>query len=298
MRSVIGGAKRAPHATKDPAPSRTRYRLQRIWMTPMYRRMITTGLPIIVLASVGYLYATSDSVTTRFQNSLAHAKQTVQDRPEFQLQILRIDGATAELSDKVRKAANVSFPVSSFTLDLDVIKARIEELDAVKTAALYARAGGILDVMVTERLPVAVWRSDGDMELVDYEGERVAVVESRIERTDLPLIVGEGAKDNLPEALELIATAHPIRDRLRGLIRVSERRWDVVLDNQQVIKLPENAPLAALQRVIALHQAQRVLGRDVTVIDMRDGKRPVLRMSITAQDNLREARDLVRGGVN
>ena len=298
MRSIIGGAKRAPHATKDPAPSRMRYRMQRIWMTPFYKRMITTGLPLMFLAGVGYTYATSDAVTARFHASLAHAKQTVQDRPEFQLRILRIDGATPVLSDMVRSAADMTFPVSSFTLDLDIIKAKIEALDAVKTTALYARAGGILDVIVTERLPVAVWRSDGDLELVDRTGARVALVQSRIERTDLPLIVGEGAKSVLPEALELVATAAPIRNRLRGLIRISERRWDVVLDNNQVIKLPEIAPKAALERVIALHKAQAVLGRDITIIDMRDGKRPVLRMSTQAQDNLRKARDLVRGGVN
>jgi cell division protein FtsQ len=80
------------------------------------------------------------------------------------------------------------------------------------------------------------------------------------------------------------------------LIRISERRWDLVLDKQQVIKLPEIDPETALERVLALHKAQSVLGRDVTVVDMRDGKRPVLRMSDDAQENLRTARELVRGG--
>jgi cell division protein FtsQ len=266
-----------------------------MWMTPFYRRMVTTVIPLMIFATIGYFYTTSENVKARFQTSLEHAKQTVQDRPEFQLQILRINGASPALADAVRTAANVSFPVSSFKLELSIIKERIEVLDPVKTASLYARAGGILDVVVIERIPVAVWRSDGDLEIVDTDGERVANLDARKSRPDLPLIVGDGAKPFLREALALVKVADPIRDRVRGLIRISNRRWDLVLDNQQVIKLPELEPEAALERVLALHKAQRVLGRDITVIDMRDGKRPVLRMTEEAQGNLREARELVRG---
>ncbi|MFD2844725.1 cell division protein FtsQ/DivIB [Paracoccus cavernae] len=56
---------------------------------------------------------------------------------------------------------------------------------------------------------------------------------------------------------------------MRGLERVGERRWDLVLDRGQRIMLPVDGPLPALERVIALDKAQDVLGRDVAVVDMR-----------------------------
>jgi hypothetical protein len=46
------------------------------------------------------------------------------------------------------------------------------------------------------------------------------------------------------------------QDRLRGLVRVGERRWDLVLDRDQRILLPETGALQALERVLALHAAQ------------------------------------------
>jgi cell division protein FtsQ len=49
---------------------------------------------------------------------------------------------------------------------------------------------------------------------------------------------------------------------------VGERRWDVVLDRDQRILLPETEPGRALERVLALDQAQDLLDRDVTV-DLR-----------------------------
>ena len=87
----------------------------------------------------------------------------------------------------------------------------------------------------------------------------------------------------------LFRDAEPIAKRLRGLVRVGERRWDVVLDRDQRILLPSENPVAALDRVIALHQARDMLGRDVTVVDMRNGNRPTLRMNKEAADAFRRA---------
>ena len=83
----------------------------------------------------------------------------------------------------------------------------------------------------------------------------------------------------MPEALKLIAAANVLGDRLRGLVRVGGRRWDVVLDREQTIMLPEENALQALERVIALEGAQEVLTRDVARVDMRLAARPTLRMN-------------------
>ncbi|WP_313350681.1 cell division protein FtsQ/DivIB, partial [Paracoccus sp. (in: a-proteobacteria)] len=69
--------------------------------------------------------------------------------------------------------------------------------------------------------------------MLDKTGHRVASVTSREVRGDLPIIAGEGADRAAPEALALIDAAGPILPRLRGLERMGERRWDVVLDRGQ-----------------------------------------------------------------
>ena len=107
-----------------------------------------------------------------------------------------------------------------------------------------------------------------NLELVDPVGERAGVLISRDGYHGLPLILGVGAQDHAEEALEILAAAMPIADRIRGLRRMGERRWDVMLDRKQIIQLPVEDPVPALERVIALHSARDVLGRDVTVVDM------------------------------
>lgn len=79
---------------------------------------------------------------------------------------------------------------------------------------------------------------------------------------------------------------------------MGERRWDVVLDNGQRILLPEEGAVAALERVMALAQAEDMLGRDVTVIDMRYGARPTLRLSPGALDELRRVHEIETGATS
>jgi cell division protein FtsQ len=62
-----------------------------------------------------------------------------------------------------------------------------------------------------------------------------------------------------------------------------------------VIRLPEAAPVAALGRVMALQVAEGLLERDLTVVDLRDPRRPMLRLSEHATAELVRLRAMVTG---
>jgi cell division protein FtsQ len=109
----------------------------------------------------------------------------------------------------------------------------------------------------------------------------------------LPLIAGEGADLAATEALALMDAAGPLTKRLRGLVRVGDRRWDMVLDRDQRLLLPSDRPVQALERLLALDQAEDLLARDLVAIDLRDEKRPVLRLGEDALMAARRARGLI-----
>lgn len=122
---------------------------------------------------------------------------------------------------------------------------------------------------------------------------------SRADRPDLPLIAGDGAEQNISEALTLYARAGPLRGRVRGLVRIGERRWDIILDRDQRILLPGEDAIAAFDRVIALDEAQDMLERDVSIVDMRNAKRPTLRMNKEAAAAFRRVNDtIIMDGAN
>lgn len=274
---------------RDYSPSRIKYRWERIWLTPLYRSLIRTGLPLAIIVALSGLYFSKPETQAKLAGSIQNAWTIVENRPEFAINLMRIEGGSDGVAQQVRESVPMTFPQSSLRLDLVALKERIEAVDAVEQADLFLR-GGVLEVQIAERRPVMIWRGQGRLELVDATGARAGVVESRAGYETLPLILGLGAQAAAGEALQILAAAGPIRERVRGLRRMGQRRWDVLLDRGQVIQLPVDGAVAALERVIALQLARDVLGRDVTVIDVRDGRRPVLRLTGAAMEELNRLR--------
>lgn len=266
----------------DPAPSRLRYRLQRWMLTPGIRFALRFGLPCAIAFGGASYYLSDEARRDEIILYISDIRASIQERPEFMVNLMAIDGAGTNLSEDIREVVPLDFPVSSFDLDLEEIRTVIAGLDPVKTASVRIRPGGILQVDVSERLPVLLWRSRDGVSMLDGTGAHIDVLPSRMARPDLPIIAGDGANAHVGEAMALFAAARPLGERLRGLVRMGERRWDVVLDRDQRILLPEDKPVRALERVIALNEAQEMLERDVAVVDMRLSARPTLRMSSDA----------------
>ncbi|MEO5616045.1 MAG: cell division protein FtsQ/DivIB, partial [Cypionkella sp.] len=255
---------------RDPAPSRWQYRMQRLWLTPVFRVVCRLGLPLTVVALIatGVLY--SDARRAAIVQSFVDLRTKFEQRPEFRVGLLSVEGASRDLTDAVRAKLALKLPQSSFDLDMTELRARAEALDAVASAELRVRSGGVLQVILTERVPVVVWRGATGLQLLDATGHRVAGLSARADRADLPLVAGEGADAAMPEALAIFDTARPIAPRVRGLIRVGERRWDLVLDRDQRIMLPSVNPVAAVERLLALNAADKLLERDILSIDLRN----------------------------
>ena len=277
---------------KDPAPSKWAYRVQRWMLTPYVRSLVFKGIPTLVVFGAAALWLGHEPNRQAVIGQLTHLREEFEARPEFRVSLARVEGASDDLAEAVRAKLALPLPMSSFDIDLDAARDRIEALEAVKKADLRVRSGGVLQVLITERVPVAVWRTEDGLTLVDETGHRVAGLLSRADRADLPLIAGEGADAATPEALELIAAAGPLTPRIRGLVRMGDRRWDIVLDRDQRILLPEKNPVQALERLLALDHAQDLMNRDILTVDLRSDHRPTLRLTPNALAEIRRAQGL------
>jgi len=278
---------------RDPAPSRWAYRRQRLMLTPLFRKMMRLGVPSLLLfGSVALVLADPARRAAIFGLS-DQIREAFESRPEFQVTLASVEGASPDLAEAVRGKLHLALPQSSFDLDLDGARQRIEALDAVKQAELRVRPGGVLQVLITERVPVLVWRNAAGVVLLDEDGHRVAGLAARSDRPDLPLVAGEGANLAAAEALQILAAATPLTSRIRGLVRMGDRRWDIVLDRDQRIQLPLDNPVRAVERLIALDQAQDILARDLLTVDLRHEHRPTLRLAPFALDELRRAQGIL-----
>lgn len=299
MRPLTPPTPKAARPRVDPAPSRVAYRAHRLWLTPMVRVAVRVGFPLFSLAfAVGFV-AKTPQVTTWFETNRTEIYRAFADRPEFLVRSMLIEGASDSLVADIRMMLDLDLPISRFDLDLPSHQARVAELDPVADVNLAIRPGGVLTVKVTERVAAVIWQAgDGD-EVLDSQGRRVAAIgpdappllDAVAEKLPhLPIVAGPGADTAVPEALTLVDAAAPLGTDLLGLVRVGERRWDVVLSNGVRIMLPEQRPEQALNRVLAAHAAEALLDRAIAAVDLRNPERPTVRLTEPALDRLWQIR--------
>ncbi len=172
------------------------------------------------------------------------------------------------------------------TFDPAGAKARLEALPWVRSAAVERRLPDIVYVRLVERRPMALWQNHGHVVLVDREG--VVITDNGLERfADLPLIVGADAPRRAPEFLALLAAQPALLRRVSAAVHVGGRRWNLRLDNDIDVRLPERDPGAALARLAELDRVHRLLAREVSTVDLRVPDRLILKLAPGTAQRLR-----------
>lgn len=281
---AFGPAARQP----GPGPSVWSYRIARLQKKPWFRRTVYIALPLLLAGLIGARIATDPRVHEMVAEKKSKAMESLSSRPEFAIKSVTVLGASPDLSVAIREAAGLEPGASSLMLDVASIQQRVAAIGAVRSAHVTLIADGRLQIAVEERLPEALWRDGaGALWLTDREGYRISRAVTRAGYPTLPVILGPGAPAAMAEALAVFHAQPALQPRIRAIVRVGERRWDVLLDRGLRIMLPETEPVAALERVMAWHYGDDLLDRALEAVDMRLPDRPTLRMTPEAAEEFR-----------
>lgn len=283
---------RALKRRRDPAPSKIVFRARRLWRSRPVRRMALIWAPLAVLTAIGAWAASQPAIRGAVEAKYAELRYEFRQRPEFAIRRVEIAGASAEVEAQLSAALGPLIGVSSLEVDARAVRELAENLGWVRAARVRMEAPETLYITVAERRPAVLWRMDDMLTLLDKDGEGIDIVGARAEREDLPLIAGRGADTPaaVREALALFAGAGPLTPMIRGLVRVGERRWNVVLQDGPTVLLPEQGALEAIGFLAALESTEQVLRRDLDQVDLRLHDRPTLRLRPDAVETLYKSR--------
>ena len=164
-------------------------------------------------------------------------------------------------------------------VDLQQSREAVQRLPWVKTVQIERRMPHILYIRLTERTPIAVWQNKGLYRPVDSEGQPIETFIKKL--NGLPLVVGPDAPERTPELLSFLAQEPELEKRFKAAVRRGQRRWDILLDDIEkgiTIRLPEKDPASAWGRLANLDRTEKLLSRKVTMIDLRQPDKLVLRL--------------------
>lgn len=158
---------------------------------------------------------------------------------------------------------------SIFFIDLPGARARIMALDWIASAEVVRRYPDAITVTVVEKRPFALWQiPDNKVAVVERAGG--VITTTGVENfSKLPKLVGVGAPEAAAELVDAVLGHRALSARTAAYERVSKRRWNLILNNGVVVKLPETGWPKELDTLEHLIVDNGILERDVTEIDLR-----------------------------
>lgn len=262
---------------RDPAPSRLGYKFSRWMLSPFIKKSVFFGMPLIILLLPVFIFLKDQNNKNLVEEIVLDFYRKIIERPEFMLSALSIQGSSDSLNAEIREILGLNFPISSFDLDLADLRNRVLSLPPVETAEVRLEGGSILHVNVKEKVPALLLKDDTGIHVLNKNGDYIRPLLSTEYGSKLPVITGEGAQKAASEAFILFSALYDKLDEVRGLVLVGGRRWNIVLKSGQVIMLPEKKSEQAVQKILILDKAEKILSRDIAVFDFRLPYRITLR---------------------
>lgn len=195
----------------------------------------------------------------------------------FAIRDVEVEGVSEARAAEVRAEVVPEGARSLLALDPYDVRARVESLDWVQSAEVRRLWPSTLVVKVERRQAYARWQEDGEISVIDYNGERL-LAERAADHPELPLVVGPGAGPAAESLLIALEDLPAVRARLKALVRIGDRRWNVELNSGTIIELPEADAPAALTQLEGLHARHALLDRPVSALDMRAPGRLAVRI--------------------
>lgn len=201
------------------------------------------------------------------------------------LKIKRITIHGTTLTDRATIMAQLDTDIGRNLFGFSVEKARqkLNNLPFIEQSTVERRLPDTVIVTIKERVPAAIWQTHGHFVLINKEGKTVSEQQFTTADADifrkLPLVVGDGANENAGPLIEALSLQPEIASRTLALVRIGNRRWNMMMRNGTTILLPEGAEDAALRRLKIYQQNFHLLERPLSAIDMRLPDRMVIHLS-------------------
>jgi cell division protein FtsQ len=189
---------------------------------------------------------------------------------------VHLQGASSAAQGEILAAAAVRPGQSLTALDLAAVRTRVEKVGWVARARVMRLWPGTIVIAVDQRPLVALWEHGGKVVVIASNGAVVGNVDPA-HFTTLPLVVGDGANTAAAAILPSLSRRPRLWSRLRALVRVDDRRWNLQMADGGVILLPETDEEPALQRLDDLDKRIGVLGLGLERIDLRDPEMTIVR---------------------
>jgi cell division protein FtsQ len=221
--------------------------------------------------------------------SLRHGFGALAADVGFRVGTVKVLGADTTPLPAIEAALGVGpgAPILGFSLQNAAV--RIAALGPIQTATVERALPNTLIVTVTERAPYAVWQTAAagtasagapQFVVIDKKGNVIAdqdAVAAKRRDPALLLLAGGDAPQNAGSLMTELTDYPLVRAHVAAAARVDGLRWNLILRNNTLVKLPAENEQQAIAQLSQLQANIALLDRPVEVIDLRFAGRLIVR---------------------
>jgi cell division protein FtsQ len=209
--------------------------------------------------------------------NFAHGKiVTATSGMGFKVENVLVEGRKYADAAAIRQLVGVEYGAPLFSFDPSGVRESLEKIEWVKRAEVGRRLPDTIYIRIEEHTPLALWQKDKALHLIDEEGNIINTAQLGRFR-NLMIIMGEGAPQNAPDLLTAINSEPALHKNVTSAKWMDGRRWDLDLKQGISVKLPESETRVALTRLAHEIDTNKILEKDITVIDLRNPERMIVR---------------------
>lgn len=246
------------------------YYLQKFWkLTVIILTLLCIGSWIYFSGTLGKI---ADTVSSKYHEIAVNHGFSVQNIP--------VTGRNNVKSEDLLAALDVNKGDS--ILSFDPVKAHkaIKEIPWVKSVVITRILPDTIYVKLEERVPVFIWKKNRDdkSEYALYDESGFLLSDQDVKSYgDFPVLYGEGATEKASEFFSFLENSEFISQRMKYGELIANRRWNITLNNNLIIKLPETKVKEALMIIENNHRNHKLLDKDIYEIDLRNPDKMIVR---------------------
>lgn len=230
----------------------------------------------------------------RVHNGLQHKAYATLADGGFRVENILVEGRAEVDAEVLRAIINLERGDPIFAFDPAETREMIERLSWVREAHVERRLPNTVYVGLVERVPVALWQHKNKLRVIDAEGVTLTDKLS-VNQKSLPIVVGEYANEQAYDLLVMLNAEPGIQKLVEAATWVGDRRWDLALKNDMVVRLPEMDIGLALSRLSQAQEQDKILDKDLSVIDLREKDRITVRTRPGAVQEYQASFDSAKG---
>lgn len=210
----------------------------------------------------------------------------------FSVQNIQVSGLRYTSKLDVLRVLSLDYGDNMFGVNTQVLLESLKKIGWIEHVTIQKKFPNTIDISIQEYKPYALWQYKNQVHVVAETGVVIPNADPK-HFTDLPLVVGEKANFQCKGLFSILMDYPAFKDLVISAQYMYGRRWRLYFSTNVIVDLPEENIGDTIHKMYTLHQKQKILDRDVEIIDTRVPNKLVFKGS----KSIKKTKKLTQQGV-